>query len=64
MDLESCIQYGKTKTGQTGYVGRTFVTKADVYGSVPGLFVPSDGFITVYLSGLYHSADVEVLCVK
>lgn len=66
MDLESCIPYGTTNLGETGYVGRTFARKptdSKIYGSIPGFFVPSDGFLTVYLGGLVHSTDVEVLCV-
>lgn len=67
MDLESCIPYGVTNAGETGYLGRSFARKptdSTVYGSIPGFFVPSDGFLTVYLGGLVHSTDVEVLCVN
>lgn len=68
MDLSSCIPHGTTNSGETGYVGRTFAKGRNIdgkaYGILPGFFVPSDGFISVYLHGLFHSSDVEVLCVK
>lgn len=67
MDLENCITYGKAQSGEMGYVGRTFAkvrTDSAKYGNVPGFFLPSEGFITVWLYGLHHSTDVELLCVK
>ena len=67
MDMDSCVPYGSISSGETAYVGRTFArqpTEQRTYGLIPSLFVPSDGFITVYLGGLFHSSDVQILCVE
>lgn len=57
-----CIVYGTVSSGETAYVARTHRSTDLIDALVPGLFVPSDGFMSVYWNFIEHSTDLEILC--